>query len=174
MRGPRIERRELSRGAEVLCGPRTQRASGRARHRSVIAWKRAADSEGFNSCGSWLARAADGYLKLRAKAGLPLPLAWRHGQFRVTLEDGSEPEVRGWIAPPFGYFHGAQDGPIPWGCTKHYSLVYLLRRRLVATFRYAKECRMLGAELAAIYARSDGEGDTRAGPLIERYEKEAT
>jgi hypothetical protein len=142
--------------------------------RQSARWKKASDAEGFNSCGAWLARAADSYLKLRAKAGLPLPLAWRHGKFRVTLEDGSEPEVKGWVAPPFGFFHGSPDGPIPWGCTKHYSLVYLPGRRLVATFRYAKECRMLGAELAAHYARSDGEGDTRAGPLVDRHQREAT
>jgi hypothetical protein len=139
-----------------------------------IAWKRASEAEGFPSVGGWLSRAADAYLRLRAKAGLPLPLAWRRGRFRVTLEDGTEPEVRGWMAPPFAYFHGTPDGPIPWGCTKHYSLVYLPRGRLVATFRYAKECRMLGAELATVYARSDGEGDTRAGPMAERHEREAT
>jgi hypothetical protein len=148
--------------------------SVRATMAQSVAWKHAADAEGFPSCGAWLSRAADAYLRLRAKAGLPLPLAWRHGRLRVTLEDGSEPEVKGWVAPPFGYFHGTPDGPISWGRTKFYSLVYLPRRRLVATFRYAKECRMLGAELASVYARSDGEGDIRAGPLIERHEREAT
>jgi hypothetical protein len=137
-------------------------------------WKRAQEAEGFASCGAWLARAADAYLRLRLKAGMPLPLAWRHGRFRVTLEDGSEPEVRGWVAPPFGFYHGTPDGPIPWGCTKHYSFVYLPRKRLVATFKHARECRMLGAELAAVYARSDGEGDARAGPLVDRYQRETT
>ena len=138
-------------------------------------WKQAADSEGFASCGAWLARAADAYLRLRAKAGLPLPLAWRHGKFRVTLEDGSEPEVKGWVAPPFGFYRGTPDGPIPWGCTKYYSLVYLPRRRLVATFKHARECKALAAELAGVWARSGGEeGDIRAGPLIERYQREAT
>lgn len=146
----------------------------RATMAQSVTWKRASDAEGFNSCGAWLARAADSYLKLRARAGIPLPLAWRRGKFRVTLEDGSEPEVRGSIAPPFGFYHGSPDGPIPHGSTKVYSLVYLPGKRLVATFRYAKECRMLGAELASVYARSDGEGDTRAGPLVDRYQREAT
>lgn len=46
-------------------------------------WKRAAEAEGHRSAGTWLAAAADAYLKVRAKAGLPLPLAWRHGTFHV-------------------------------------------------------------------------------------------
>jgi hypothetical protein len=140
-----------------------------------IAWKRAAESEGFASCGAWLARAADAYLRLRAKAGLPLPLAWRLGRFRVTLEDGTEPEVRGWLARPFGIFHGSPGGPIPQGSTHCYTLVYLPGRRIVATFRFARECRALAAELAGVWARSGGEDeDIRAGPLIERHEREAT
>ncbi|MFY9823994.1 MAG: hypothetical protein WAM82_21630, partial [Thermoanaerobaculia bacterium] len=76
--------------------------SVRASMPQSIAWKRAAESEGFASCGAWLARAADAYLRVRARVGLPLPLAWRLGRFLVRLEDGAEPEVRGWIARPFG------------------------------------------------------------------------
>ena len=44
-----------------------------------IRWKRAAEAEGHRSAGTWLAAAADAYLRVRAKAGHPLPLAWRHG-----------------------------------------------------------------------------------------------
>jgi hypothetical protein len=146
----------------------------RATMAQSIAWKRAAEAEGFRSVGGWLAGAADAYMKTRAKAGLPLPLAWRHGRFRVRLEDGTEPEMRGWVSPPFALFHGSPDGPIPHGSTHCYTLVYVPGRRIVATFRYAQHCRALAAELAAVYARSDGEGDTRAGPLIERYQREAT
>jgi hypothetical protein len=146
----------------------------RATMAQSIAWKRAQEAEGFNSCGAWIAGAADSYLKLRARAGLPLPLAWRHGRFLVRLEDGAEPEVRGWIAPPFGFYHGSPEGPIPHGSSHYYTLTYLPGKRLVATFRYARQCRALAADLAAVYARSDGEGNIRAGPLIERYEKEAT
>ncbi|HEX4963562.1 MAG TPA: hypothetical protein VF173_22220 [Thermoanaerobaculia bacterium] len=147
----------------------------RASMAQSVAWKRAAESEGFASCGAWLAGAADAYLKLRVKAGLPLPLVWRHGRFRVTLEDGTDLEVPGWISRPFGLFHGSPDGPLPWGRTHCYTLVYLPGRRIVATFRYARQCRALAAELAGVWARSGGEeGDIRAGPLIERHEREAT
>jgi hypothetical protein len=140
-----------------------------------IAWKRAAESEGFASCGAWLARAADAYLRLRAKAGLPLPLAWHLGRFPVRLEDGTEPELRGFVSPPFGIFHGSGGGPIPQGSTHCQTLVYLPGRRIVATFRYARQARALAAELAGVWARSGGEAeDIRAGPLIDRHQREAT
>jgi hypothetical protein len=147
----------------------------RASMAQSVTWKRAAESEGFPSCGAWLARAADAYLKLRAKAGLPLPLAWHLGRFRVKLEDGTEPEVRGFLSPPFGTFHGSGAGPIPSGSTHCQTLVYLPARRIVATFRYMRQCKALAAELAGVWARSGGEAeDIRAGPLIERHEREAT
>ena len=38
-------------------------------------------------------------------------------------------------------------GVIPRGSTHTYSLVYLPERRLLATFRYARHCRALAAEL---------------------------
>jgi hypothetical protein len=136
-------------------------------------WKLATDAEGFRSIGAWLAKAADAYMKARAKAGLPLPLAWRHGRFRVRLEDGAEPELRGWVSPPFGIFHGSPDGPIPHGSTHCYTLVYVPARRIVATFRYAQHCRALAAELAGVWARNGGEGeDIRAGPIIDRHGRE--
>jgi hypothetical protein len=147
----------------------------RASMAQSVAWKRAADSEGFPSCGAWLARAADAYLKLRAKAGLPLPLAWRLGRFPVRLEDGTEPELRGWVSPPFGIFHGTNAGPIPAGSTHLHTLVYLSARRIVATFKTTRQCKALAAELAGVWARSGGEeGDIRAGPLIDRHQREAT
>jgi hypothetical protein len=140
-----------------------------------IAWKKASDAEGFPSVGSWAANALDAYLRLRVKAGLPLPLAWHLGRFRVRLEDGTEPELRGFVSPPFGTFHGSGAGPIPQGSTHCQTLVYLPARRIVATFRYARQARALAAELAGVWARSGGEGeDIRAGPLIERHEREAT
>jgi hypothetical protein len=139
-----------------------------------VAWKRASDAEGFSSCGAWLARAADAYLKIRAKAGLPLPLAWTRGTVRVDLDGAAGTELRGWTARPFGIFRGDPFGPKIRG-SKTYSLVYLPARRIVATFRYARHCRALAAELAGVWARSGGEtGDIRAGPLIERHEREAT
>lgn len=137
-------------------------------------WKLAAEAEGHRSAGSWLAAAADAYLRVRAKAGLPLPLAWRLGRFHVALDDGTEPELRGWVSPPFGLFHGNGGGPIPTGSTHCYTLVYVPARRIVATFRYAKHGRALAAELAGIWARHGGEEtDIRAGPVVERHQREA-
>jgi hypothetical protein len=137
-------------------------------------WKQASETEGFRSVGAWLAAAADAYLKVRAKAGLPLPLVWRRGRFCARLEDGAEPQVSGWIARPFGIFRGDEAGPGYHGCHT-YTLAYLPGRRIVATFRYARHCRALAAELAGVWARSAGEEtDIRAGPIVERHEREAT
>jgi len=137
-------------------------------------WNRAAEAEGHRSAGTWLAAAADAYLRVRAKAGMPLPLAWRLGRFPVRLDDGTAPEVRGSVSPPFGVFHGSSEGPIPHGSTHCYALVYVPDRRIVATFRYAKHGRALAAELAGVWARSGGETDIRAGPIVERHQREAT
>ncbi len=76
-----------------------------------IAWKRASESEGFRSVGVWAAYALDAYLKVRSKAGLPLPLAWHLGTFKARLMDGREVEVRGMVSPPFGVFRGTSHGP---------------------------------------------------------------
>ena len=135
----------------------------------AVRWNRAAEAEGHRSAGTWLAAAADSYLKVRARAGLPLPLAWRHGRFPVRLEDGAEPELRGWVAPPFGIFHGSPQGPVPTGSTHVYSLVFLPDRRIVATFRTAAHCKSLAAELAGVWARTGGETDIRAGPVVDRH-----
>jgi hypothetical protein len=89
----------------------------RADPRQSIRWKQAASSYGHASVGAWLAEAADRFLDGLIRAGKPLPLAWTRGRFRVRLEDGSEPELAGWIARPFGHFHGSQFGPIRYGGT---------------------------------------------------------
>jgi hypothetical protein len=120
-----------------------------------VRWNRAAEGEGFTSTGAWLAAAADSYLKARARAGMPIPLAWRKGRFRVALE-GREAEVRGQMSPPFGTYHGTPSGPIPAGSTKFHSLVYLPTGRIMATFRYARQCKALAAELARLWVRGDG------------------
>jgi hypothetical protein len=58
-------------------------------------WNRASEAGGHRSAGTWLAAAADAYLRVRAKAAMPLPLAWRRfGRFRVVLMDGAEIEAR--------------------------------------------------------------------------------
>ena len=136
-------------------------------------WKRAAEAEGHASAGTWLAAAADAYLKVRAKAGLPLPLAWRRfGRFDVHLE-GGKVTIRGPVSPPFGGFRGDSEGPDP--RSGRYSLVYLPEARIVATLRNARQAKALAAELAGLWARSGGEEtDIRAGPIVERHQREAT
>lgn len=135
-------------------------------------WNRAAQAEGFRSAGAWLAAAADAYLKVRAKAGLPLPLAWHRGRFPVRLEDGAEPEVPGWIARPFGHYSGTDTGPRYSGCHLH-TLVYLPARRIVATFRTARHCKALASELARLWVRWGGsEPAEDPAPLLERHRRE--
>ena len=118
-------------------------------------WKRAAEAEGFPSAGAWLAAAADAYLRVRARAGQPLPLAWRRGHFKVRLLDGAEPELRGWIAEPFAVYRGDQVGPGRPGC-KTYTLTYLPELRALGTFRFARQCKALAADLARQWVREEG------------------
>ena len=91
----------------------------------------------------------------------------------MSLEDGLELEVRGWIARPFGLFHGTPEGPIPHGSTHHYSLV-LPGRRIVATFRTARHCKALAAELARLWVRWGGSEPTEnPAPLLQRLQRES-
>ena len=117
-----------------------------------IRWKRAAEAEGFRSVGAWLAEAADAYLRVRARAGQPLPLAWRHGLMLVTLESKAEVTVPGFISPPFGAFRGTSDGRGLAAC-KRYSLVHLPTRQIIATMRFLTQCKALAADLASSHAR---------------------
>jgi len=135
-------------------------------------WKQAAEAEGFFSVGSWAASALDAYLENRAKAGRPLPLVWRRGRFLVALEDGSEREVPGWIARPFGHFRGDAIGAKRHGTHIH-TLVYLSSRGIVATFRYSRHCRALAAELAARWVRLGGRQPSEdPAPLLQRFQRE--
>ena len=120
-----------------------------------VTWKRAAEAEGFASVGSWAGRALDAYLRHRAKAGLPLPLAWHFGSFTVALDDGRTPELRGLVSPPFAIFHGTGASVIPRGTHRH-TLTYLPTRRIVATFRTSRDCKALAAELARLWVRGNG------------------
>jgi len=131
-------------------------------------WKRAADAEGYASAGSWLADAADAYLKMRAKTGLPLPLAWHLGWFSVVLMDGREIEVRGVVSPPFGIFQGTSHGP---DTNKLRTLVHLPGRKVVATLRSSRQCRALAAELAPVMIRGDPPQDP--GRIVERHRRES-
>ena len=98
---------------------------------------------------------------------------WHGGRFRVHLEDGTEPEVRGWIARPFGLFHGTQAGPLPHGAHHLYTLVYLPSARPVATFRTARHCKALASELARTWVRWGGsEPAEDPAPLLQRFKRE--
>jgi hypothetical protein len=145
----------------------------RATMAQSAAWKRAAEAEGHASVGTWAADALDAYLKVRAQAGKPLPLFWSKGRFRVCLEDGTEPELRGWIARPFGIFHGNHSGAIPTGSTHAYSLLYLPQGRILATFRTAAHCKALASELGRAWVRWGGQEPTEdPAPLLQRFQRE--
>ncbi len=130
-------------------------------------WKMAAEADGHRSVGTWLAMAADLYLKVRARAGRPIPLAWHRGHFRVLLADGSEIAVRGMSSPPFGYFEGTQESPDldHW----HRSLVHVPSRRIIATVRTARQAKALASELAPVWLR---DRELTAG-VVERHERES-
>jgi hypothetical protein len=134
-----------------------------------IRWKRAADSEGLASVGQWLARAADAHLEHRARAGLPLPLAWAKGTVQTRLLDGREVDLRGWVAPPFGIYRGDSAGPKAVGAHL-YTLVYIPGRRQIATFRYISQCKSLGSDLARLWVRwGGGEPAEDPGPVLSRH-----
>ena len=115
-------------------------------------WKQAAEAEGFHSVGAWLACAADAYLKARARAGQPVPLAWRRGHFLVRLESGEE-RVTGHVSPPFGSYRG--DGTGQDRRTQRHTLVYIPTARILATVKYKQESRALAAELARLWLREE-------------------
>jgi hypothetical protein len=134
-----------------------------------IRWKRAAEGEGFPSVGSWLSGAADAYLKVRARAGMPIPLAWHRRRFRVRLEGGELVEVKGHVAPPFGSFCGTEEGPCYSGRKRHV-LVYTPSARILATVRTFAQCKALGAELARLWVRGDGsEPSGNPAPVIPTH-----
>ena len=129
-------------------------------------WKIAAEADGHRAVGSWLAEAADCYLKARARAGNPIPLAWHRGRFRVLLMDGTEIEVHGMISPPFGQYQGTCKGSDE---NAKRTLVHIPSGRIIATLRTARQCKALASELAPVYARDDA---TTAG-VVERHRREA-
>jgi hypothetical protein len=127
-------------------------------------WQRACEADGFRSVGAWLAYAADAFLKARARAALPVPLAWSLGSFSVVL-DGIERVLRGWLSPPFYIFRGNSAGPSYQG--RHlYTLCY--GSRIVATLKSAAQARRLASEMAPVILRDEA----RASALIERHVRE--
>ena len=137
-------------------------------------WKLAAEAEGFPSAGAWLASAADAYLKVRAHAGLPVPLAWRRGMLSVALSTGEAVRVRGKVAPPFA-FYGGTDGQLYEGRGRRYfTLLYVPSGRAIATFRYTREYKALASELARLWVRWGGtEPAEDPAPLLQRFQREA-
>jgi hypothetical protein len=130
----------------------------RASMEQSVRWKRAADAEGYLAVGPWLAAAVDSYLKIRARAGLPVPLSWgRFGRLRVVLMDGREVQLPGRISVPFGIFRGSTEGAGPRACNRH-TLVYLPTGRILATLATERDCKALAAELARLWVRWDGQG----------------
>jgi hypothetical protein len=138
----------------------------RADARQSIAWKRAAEAEGFASVGAWAAPALDAYLKARTRAGRPIPLYWRRGHFKVLLDDGRQVDTSGAVSPPFALFQGSSAGL---NRNKPRTLVCLRTGRVIATLRSAKQCRELAAELAPVWVRDD----QAAAGLVERHRREA-
>jgi hypothetical protein len=141
----------------------------RASAEQAARWNRAAEAEGHRSAGTWLAYAADAYLKVRAKAGLPLPLAWRRfGRFEVYLDSGKA-TLCGPISSPFAAFRGDSEGPDR--RSRRYSLVYLPEARIVATLANGRQAKALAAELAVVLIR--GDPLPSLGAVVERHEREA-
>jgi hypothetical protein len=136
-----------------------------------VRWKRAAEAEGHRSAGSWLSAAADAYLRLRAKAGLPLPLAWRLGRFSVRLEGGELVTLSGKMSPPFGAFAGTADGPASYPGSRRHSLVHLPDARIIATLRTFRQVQSLASELAPVLLRGDSPPPLTG--VIERHVREA-
>jgi hypothetical protein len=132
-----------------------------------IRWKRAAEAEGHRSAGTWLALAADAYLRVRARAGQPIALAWHLGAFTARMMDGREVGVRGMISPPFGVFQGNSHGS---DGNKRRTLVHLPSARVIATLRSSRQCRALAAELAPVLLRGELPD---LGPVVERHVRES-
>jgi hypothetical protein len=66
--------------------------------------------------------------------------------------DGSEIRPAGMVSPPFGIYQGTSHGP---DTNKLRTLVYLPGRRVVATLRSSRQCRVLAAELASLLLRNE-------------------
>jgi hypothetical protein len=128
-------------------------------------WKQAAEGEGFPSVGAWLAGAADAYLKIRARAGLPVPLAWRKGVFRVEMEGGAF-TVKGHVSPPFAVFAGTPAELARYPGRKRFTLVYVPQRRVLATLASFAHCKALASELARLWYRGEGAEPSGTVPAL--------
>ena len=132
-------------------------------------WKRSAEGEGHRSAGTWLAAAADAYLKARARAGAPVPLAWHRRRFSVVMEGGTAVTVSGHVSPPFGAYAGTEEGPAAYAGRRRFVLIHLPTSRVIATLRSFARCKLLAAELAPVLIRGD---PFDPGGVVERYRRE--
>lgn len=139
-----------------------------ADEQQAVRWNRAAQGENFKSTGAWLARAADAYLRVRAKAGQPVPLAWSKGTFSVQLMDGQTIRVTGMVSPPFAYFRGTSHGT---DRNKGRSLVHLASGRIIATLRRSAQARALASDLAPALLRGELPDPAL---LVERHVRESS
>jgi hypothetical protein len=121
-----------------------------------VRWKRASEAEGFPSVGAWAALALDAYLKHRARAGMPVALAWSRGRIVVTL-DGKAYTVSGHSSPPFASWRGTVEKPTTYKGTRKHLLLYLPEGRVLATLHSFRECQALASELARTWVRWTGE-----------------
>jgi hypothetical protein len=129
-----------------------------------IRWKQAADADGHRAVGTWLAEAADAYLKARARAGRPIPLGWHRARFLVAL-NGGEAMVKGHASPPFGIFAGTA---VKLG-GDYQTLAHLPSRQIIATLRSARQAKALASELAPVWLR---DRELAAG-VVERHRRES-
>lgn len=139
----------------------------------VAAWRMAAEAAGFSSVGSWLAEAADSYLRHVQGSGRPRKLRWRQARFKVRLLDGEHVLVPGRVSHPFAIFRGSVEKEGVAGCHAQ-TLVYLPGDRILATLRTSAECQALASELAATWVTwGDGvsEERDRAVVIVERYRR---
>jgi hypothetical protein len=136
-------------------------------------WKQSAEAEGFASVGRWAACALDAYLKARARAGMPLPLAWHWGRFSVDLDNGETVTVRGHVSPPFATFAGTEAGPVFYAGSRRFVLVYAPQRRILATLRSFRACQQLAGELSRAWVRWGGkEPSDDPAPLLQRFQRD--
>ncbi len=144
----------------------------KATERQSARWKRAADSEGHRSVGTWIAEALDRHLDALQRAGRPIPLGWRRSAtFAARFVTGETVTVRGSISLPFGYYRGTDA--LADRYNDFYTLVYIPSGRIIATLRSAAQCKTLAADLARLWVRGDGsEPAEDPGPLLQRFQRE--
>ncbi len=157
-----------------------------ANHEQVDQWGAAA-VERCMSVSSWLAHAADAYLRELARTGRATPLSWHPGRFVVRLTDttrspwvGVDVQVQGLVSRPFGIYRGTTREVGAPGSGTH-TLAHIPTGRTIATLPLRKSCMALAAELAGLeidWQETDPEkvlvgapDQGKAQALIRLYEK---